>query len=397
MFGVNIRHRFLVVGCSVTVTRKMLFKEAIAEYLERVSSHKRGYQQERYRTVSMLKHPISELWLHQITSVHIATYRDDRLKMKAKNTDRLLSPNTVRLELALLSDLFSIASIEWGACFDNPVEKVRKPRAPSNRDRRLKPREEAKLLRQASEMKNKEMYSIIVIAIETAMRQGEILGIRWEDINFRLGVVRLHITKNGERRDVPLTMRAKEAFIRLGMKEFGPVFTYKSTGFKSMWKALLNKLGIDDLHFHDLRHEAISRFFELGTMDVVEISTISGHKSLQMLKRYTHLKAHKLVAKLDKNRKRTRKQLLGFSSYPALVSTTDDKSTVIIDFLDFDDLSVRAESADKQTALFQAKDVLLRKIATNIKNNQPLPIPSDIDDLFDSTPTSGQVVLVDPL
>ncbi|MDX7853002.1 site-specific integrase [Aeromonas caviae] len=379
------------------IKNRVTLSKALGQYLERVSVHKKGFAQERYRIAPILSHDISKLYLDEISSVDIASYRDDRLAIYSVKTKRPLSPNTVRLELALLSDLFSIAQIEWGACLENPVSLVRKPRLPDGRDRRLRPREEGKLLRAALARKNPEVYSIIVIAIETGMRQGEILGMRWENLDMRLGVAHLLQTKNGSKRDVPLTVRAREAFSRLGVQQDGPIFHYTPSGFKSIWKAMIRRLGITDLHFHDLRHEAISRMFELGTLDMVEVAAISGHRSLQMLKRYTHLRAHKLVAKLEKNRKRMRRHLLGFPAYPAFLFDEKGESSFRVEFVDFDDLSLSAESRTK--ALLDAKDILLREIANCIKDGKTLPVPSEVDDVVQFTPAIGHnnVVLIDPL
>ncbi|PNE52088.1 hypothetical protein A8H39_41140 [Paraburkholderia fungorum] len=93
--------------------------------------------------------------------------------------------------------------------------------------------------------------------------------------------------QNGEKRDVPLSQGALSALTRLGIGTSGKVFKYKPDGLKSAWRVLVKRLCIENLHFHDLRHEAVSRLFELGTLDYLEIATISGHKSVQMLKRYT--------------------------------------------------------------------------------------------------------------
>ena len=136
------------------------------------------------------------------------------------------------------------------------------------------------------------------------MRQGELLKLEWEHINLRNRIAHLPETKNGSKRDVPLSIKARDALIRLGVKSKGRVFSYTSNGFKSAWRIMMIRLGIQDLHFHDLRHEACSRLFELGTLDVMEIAAISGHKSLAMLKRYTHLKASRLVKKLEGNKHR---------------------------------------------------------------------------------------------
>src|SRR5690606_24002584 len=125
---------------------------------------------------------------------------------------------------------------------------------------------------------NPELYSIIVLALATAMRQGEILSLRWEHINFKTRIAHLPATKNGSKRDVPLTIKAREALVRLGPQRAGAVFRYSNHGIKSTWRFMMKKLGIENLKFHDLRHEAISRMFELGTLDMMEIAAISGHK-----------------------------------------------------------------------------------------------------------------------
>lgn len=101
------------------------------------------------------------------------------------------------------------------------------------------------------------------------MRQGEILALRWENINLKSRVAHLPMTKNGTKRDVPLSLKARDALIRMGVKSTGRVFGYTNEGLKSTWRFMVIKLGIADLHFHDLRHEAASRLFELGTLDVL--------------------------------------------------------------------------------------------------------------------------------
>ncbi|WP_140429489.1 site-specific integrase, partial [Salmonella enterica] len=138
-----------------------------------------------------------------------------------------------------------------------------------------------------------------LLVLETAMRQGEILSLRWEHIDLRHGVAHLPETKNGHSRDVPLSRMARNCLQMLPMSLNGSVFRYTSSGLRSAWRTALQVLHIDNLHFHDLRHEAISRFFELGNLNVMEVAAISGHRSKNMLKRYTHLRAWQLVSKLD--------------------------------------------------------------------------------------------------
>lgn len=369
----------------------MKLSDALSLYLQRVSIHKKGYKQETYRVNTLLKHPIANKLVCDVTSVDIANYRDDRLNQKIKNSTKTVSSNTVRLEMALLSDLFNIARIEWGLAKENPVDLVRKPKLPPGRDRRLHLYEERRLLKYALSYCNPEMYSIIVIALETAMRQGEILKLRWENVNLRLGVASLKDTKNGSNRDVPLSIRAREAFKMLGVKPQGPIFSYTTDGFKCVFRALLDKLKIKDLHFHDLRHEAISRLFELGTLDMMEIASISGHKSLSMLKRYTHLKAHNLVSKLDVKQKTTRLAVRTFVPYPAKL-IENDGGQFIIEFID--GVGVPGVCGDSyEDVMEKAKTVLLRFLARKLSAGKRVPSPSaylNFEDLTD-------VVMIDPL
>lgn len=211
----------------------MPVKEALKLYVDRISIGKRGYKQEKYRASTIARTILGKRRLTDVNSVDIASYRDMRLASFSKNTNRPVSPNSVRLEMALLSDLFKIAVIEWGTCKDNPVLRVRKPKIPPGRDRRITWGEERRLLRRAAQHKNIELHSIIVLALETAMRQGELLKLRWENIDLRIRIAHLPITKNGSKRDVPLSLRAVDALTRLGVKVEGNVFEYTSDGFKS--------------------------------------------------------------------------------------------------------------------------------------------------------------------
>lgn len=368
-----------------------LLRAALETYRLRVSILKKGYQQERYRIEQISRSFLGNLVVRDVTSVNIATYRDDRLRDLNSKTGKPLSPATVRLELALLSNFFDIARIEWGLCDDNPVKKVRKPKPPPGRDRRLTPREDRLILRYAHGYSNPELYSIVVLALETAMRQGEILDLHWEHINLKTRIAQLPRTKNGSKRDVPLSVKARDALARLGVKPTGKVFGYTKEGIKSTWRFMMIKLGIEDLHFHDLRHEACSRFFELGTLDVMEVAAISGHKSLAMLKRYTHLKAQRLVRKLEGSRNKGKQVIFdNLVPYPALVDESGEGCEVRL--LDFEDLVVNG--ADREAALCSARDALLRRILMSMKyESVQLPAPDQFLELVDER----RVVMIDPL
>ncbi|WAW10490.1 site-specific integrase [Oxalobacter vibrioformis] len=370
--------------------KRQLLRNAFEKYGATISILKKGYKQERYRIEQISRSFLGEKFVHKITSVDIATYRDQRLNHINFKTGNLISASSVRLEMSLLSNFFDIARIEWGLCEHNPVQNVRKPKLPPGRERRLTPREDRMILRYAHQHTNSTLYSIIVLALETAMRQGEIISLHWENIDLKKRVAHLPETKNGSKRDVPLSLRARDALVRLGQKNVGRVFHYTAEGIKSTWRFMLGKLGIADLHFHDLRHEAISRLFELGTLDVMEIAAISGHKNLSMLKRYTHLSAQKLAKKLETGKNRNAQHVIDMLvPYPAIVKK--ESGLYHVRLLDFEDMEIKGTSS--QSAIRAAQDTLLRKIVLSVRMNDQFPLPDQYMESIDDS----KVVMIDPL
>jgi integrase len=298
---------------------KMLFSDAVDRYLREVTIHKRPYTQqgEKPRAATLKAH-FGPYALAGITSELVAKYRDDRLagvdRKDAKGNPKPLQPNTVRLELALLGHLFTVAIKEWGVgLVYNPVLNVRRPSPGAGRNRRLNPKEEQRLMQLIDQYSNPMLRWIVRIAIETGMRSSEITSLKVEQVDLVKRVVALKHTKNTMPRTVPLSLKASALFQEaLGnplhpKKETHLVFfgepgkdgKRRPYNFNKAWLEIKAKAGMPDLHFHDLRHEAVSRFVEAGLSDQ-EVSAISGHKSMQMLKRYTHLRAEDLVAKLDR-------------------------------------------------------------------------------------------------
>ncbi|MEB2704072.1 site-specific integrase [Citrobacter koseri] len=353
--------------------KKMELGVALDRYYGCASVHKRGHLQEFYRINVIKRSALATRYMDEITSVDIADYRDHRLAEINAKTGRISSPATVRLELALLSALYNLARIEWGTCTHNPVEHVRKPSASKGRTRRLTSVEE-KRIGNALAKRNSQLLAIFRLAVETAMRQGEILSLRWEYIDLHTGVAHLPLTKNGTERDVPLSFKARSVLRELSGPLSGPVFSYTSNGFKSAWRAVIRRLGIVDLHFHDLRHEAISRFFELGTLNVMEIAAISGHKSLTMLKRYTHLRATQLVGKLDIRKRQAQKFAALFIPYPAELESINEG--IVLRFPDLEHTALQAST--KEEALEKAAYELLRIQALAARSGERLPPPGDV-------------------
>ena len=233
--------------------------------------------------------------LRNLKSHHVTTFREDRLKE--------VSTGTVLKDLSLLSAVINTGRTEWGlenVLRTNPVSLISKPKAPRPRDRRLEEGELEKLLHfNSCSNPNAWFRPVIIFAIETGMRRGEILSLCWENVHLGKRYVHLPDTKNGDSRDVPLSPQALELLRDLprNIRSDQVVFPLHFEALKSSWRRACCSAGIIDLRFHDLRHEATSRFFEKG-LNVMEVAAITGHKDLRMLQRYTHLRAGDLARKL---------------------------------------------------------------------------------------------------
>ena len=262
--------------------------EALDRYEREVSSKKKGYGREKTRIRNWKANDLAKRSLASIRGSDIAKYRDARIKSG-------YASNTVRLELAVLSHLFETAQKEWGMeGLSNPVKSIRMPSPPEGRDRRLKTGELEKLLENTSE----EMGWIIRFALETGMRRSEIAGMTWEKVDLKKKVVTLSETKNGTKRIVPLSQASIRILSEIPRRINGKVWGLGADAISHDFAQACQKSGIKGLTFHDLRHEATSRFFEKG-LNPMQVATITGHKTLQMLKRYTHLKAEDLAELLN--------------------------------------------------------------------------------------------------
>lgn len=215
--------------------------------------------------------------------------------------------NHIRLHLALLSFLYGVARKEWDMPeLINPVPLVRKPRLPKGRDRRLAGDEESRLLRECESI-DPELADIVRFAIETAMRQGEIMDMTWEHVYLDRHIVFLPRTKDPkiiESRTVPLSEAAEECLVRQRERLHNSdrnisqrVWRIQVEQLKYAYATAKRRAGITGLTFHDLRHEATSRLAEKG-LPIMTLQAITGHKSMQMLKRYTHISPSALVSAL---------------------------------------------------------------------------------------------------
>jgi len=280
--------------------REMTLGSALRRYLDEVTPLHKGAKTEGYRIRQLLKHPVCAYSLANLTRAAVTEYREQRL--------RTVSGSTARLEMQVMARVIDHARRDWGVYLaENPLRMVRLPKENAARERRLHPGEEAILLTECRAARAPYLEHAVIVAIETGMRQSEMLALTWERIDFEKRVARLADTKNGDARAVPLTRRAAaalEAMKQVRVYEWtkrttdGPFRWVGATVIRHAFMRARDKAGMPDLRFHDLRHEATSRLFEKG-LNTMEVASITGHKTLTMLRRYSHLSMEHLLAKLD--------------------------------------------------------------------------------------------------
>jgi integrase len=238
-----------------------------------------------------------EWWRQEIGSFVLV---DCTPALIAEARDKLVhqaSGSTANRYLAVLSHAFTVAWREWGWIESNPVFSVTKPKEPRGRVRFLSDSERDRFLTACRESPSAAwLYPLVVLALSTGMRSGEIRGLTWDRVDLKQGRILLEETKNGERRLIPLVGHACEL-----LREFGKVRRLdtdlvfpgrrrpdKPVNLQHPWEHALKEAGIEDFRFHDLRHSAASYMLMNGAT-IAELTEVLGHKTLQMVKRYSHL------------------------------------------------------------------------------------------------------------
>jgi integrase len=316
------------IECGTFVDRsageRTTLREALLRYQRDVVPTKRYPQQENNRISRWLKHDLAYRTLANLRGADFAQYRDARRRAGR-------AENTIRLELQLVSHLFEMARKEWGfESLLNPLKNIRKPSGSCARDRRLRPGEFNALYALLAASNNRWCAPAFELAIETSLRQGTLFALRWEWVSIKSRLVSFPPEARGAANKgvphvLPLSLRAVAVLRHLAAlaegesrsddfrTNFGPVdvdpdaltgkvFGTTSNAVLCVWKRSLEKAGqstpdILGLRWHDLRHEATSRLFEKG-LHPMEVASVTGHKSMQMLKRYTHLRPESLLEKL---------------------------------------------------------------------------------------------------
>ncbi len=223
--------------------------------------------------------------LTELSAAQLSKWRDRRLKQVAAST--------VVRELTLLQGAVGHA-LDAGAI--NVVQQVKRPRVDDRRERRLQAGEWQRLMQACDQDRNKLLRPLLVLAVETAMRRGELLAMQWRNVDLQRCTTLLPKTKNGHARTVPLSPVAVEVLVALARND-DRVFPLSGDCVRQGFERLRRRAQVEDLRFHDLRHEAVSRLVERG-LSLIEVQQVSGHRTLQMLQRYVHLQTADIVAKL---------------------------------------------------------------------------------------------------
>jgi integrase len=269
-------------------TRKavVLFSDFAEEYIQLAKVEKRSWKRDEMCMVrfnsAFGKHPLDE-----ITARDIEVYKMRRSQDTVRETGRRVTPRTVNLELALLKHMFNVAIIwKYLGKGMNPTDDVDFLEVRETPRRILSPEEQARLLAVAPPY----LARIIVFAVNTGMRSGEIVNLKWTDVNLQADTVTVANTKSGRVRIIPINDDVRTVLRQCGFNRGDYVFGYKGSRilrFYRSWESALRQARIPRIRFHDLRHTAITRLVLAGT-DLVTVQEIAGHKDLAMTQRYSH-------------------------------------------------------------------------------------------------------------
>ena len=269
-------------------------RDVLQRYADEVAPHNRGARRDGERIALMLSMPLADVPLEEVGNIHVIEYRDARLKK--------VLPATVRREMNLMGGVFRYAVEEWHWLPESPCKGVRKPPAGKARDRRISD-DEIKALMAAAGYKEggrvrstpEQMALAFQLALETAMRAGEILSLEWSQIHLNEGYLTLSTTKNGDARRVPLSQRARQ-LLTLSAVEGSKVFSINSNQLALSFNYYREKAKLSGFTFHDTRHEAITRLAK--KLDVLDLARMTGHRDLRSLQVYYNATASEIAAQL---------------------------------------------------------------------------------------------------
>ncbi len=287
--------------------RKHTVAEVVERYKEQILEDKpAARRRDQGRHLDWWAQQIGAYTLADVTPPLVAERRD-RLARGRTVRGEPRTPATVNRYLTTLSHAFTVASRDWGWLEHNPLRKVQKLREPRGRVRCLSTEERQQLLDACRAGDDPRLYPLVVLALSTGARQGELLRLRWPDIDFTRRRAVAHQTKNRERRALPIEGQAFKLLREMSrVRRFDTDLVFAGRDGRAIfprwaWDRALRAAQIDDLRFHDLRHSAAS-YLAMSGATLAEIAEVLGHKTLAMVKRYSHLTdqhTSKVVARMN--------------------------------------------------------------------------------------------------
>jgi integrase len=270
---------------------EVLLRDVMERYMAEVSPSKRGHLDEVIRIRFLQRAKMAGYSMSKLSPEVVAGFRDMRLKA--------VGAGAVIRDLSLLSSVISHARREWGVTAANPCALVRKPPTPAGRCRVLNAEEEVQLFAalEPRKRRNPLLLALVKLALETAMRRGELLALEWRNIDLSRQTAYLPTTKNGKPRTVPLSTGAVNLLTSLPRADTDTVFPIAAQTLAAAFMRARTRAGLNNLRFHDLRHTATSRMAH-KLPNVIELASVTGHQTIQMLKRYYHPNAELLAKKL---------------------------------------------------------------------------------------------------
>jgi len=287
----NVERRALM-GSDKTL-QQMSVAEILTRYRDEVIPRKRAGDRELFLVNAFLRHPRARRYVNEVSTGLISAYCAERLRtVKAASVNR---------ELDILRHAFEVARRDWDLPLSqNPFAQIARPKAANPRSRRLQDDERTRLEQACAQCRNPFIQPLVQLALATGMRRGEILSVRWSDVSLPNRTLHIPHTKNGHERTIPLSGSALSILQALWGRRTANadgVIPISENTAKMAWRRIVQRAALQDLRFHDLRHEGISAFFERGR-NVPEVALISGHRDPRMLFRCTHPKAELIAQKL---------------------------------------------------------------------------------------------------
>jgi integrase len=281
------------IGKNPGISLSHSFREAMQRYAREVSPSRKGAHWEQIRLLKLERDPIADIMLPDLRREDIEAW------IKRQTT----SSGSINRELNMIGSVLREARVQWKWMAENPMLDLKRPKLPPARDRLIDDAELERLLLALEydetvpvKTMRQEIAVAFLLALESAMRQGELWGLDWSRIYLDRKFVTLPDTKNGMRRDVALSARAVTLFGRLSPKTSGPVFRCSQGTASTVFRRAVIMAGLDNLTFHDSRHTAITRLAR--KLDVLDLARMVGHRDIRSLMIYYNASAEDIAGRL---------------------------------------------------------------------------------------------------